>query len=539
MPHDVFISHSSKDKRIADAVCAILEQDKIRCWIAPRDVQPGANWGSAIVEAIDEARIMVVIFSCNSNKSGQVLREVERGVRQGNTIIPFRVENVLPSKDIELFISCYHWLDAMSPPLEQHITKLSGVINKLLGQPAREEETNVAVRSPPSGMTRLLWYLMAMGTAAFLAAAVLFWHFLPSSTKSDNVALEEPADKATIVGPVLLRWSYNKPDESNLQFELSITQAGQAEVRTLMRRNSFHLVDAPGLIRWKVRPVWKKLNGLEQRGEWSEERLFTSYPSSLHRVLLTRTINVGTAESEGIYVRDEGGSLTGFDIELLRIIGNGILKAHRVTGGVNISSTYRVWGENLFQLLKEDQRVDLLASGISIAPEREDRYDLIFTKPLLTYPQTIVTCAQHSPFLNGKLLLTRLAAVENTTNETLGRKLLVPSDADHLRLYRGSGAYDSMFSDLLTHHVEGLLMDKPYALEKIAEFSKSQVADFFTWDVTDQIVPQLEPEKIGFALRRTDLPLLQEINAQLDLLKDQKRALINKFFPHPEGFSPD
>src|ERR1700686_3972140 len=182
MPHDVFISHSSKDKRIADAVCAILEQDKIRCWIAPRDVQPGANWGSAIVEAIDEARIMVVIFSCNSNKSGQVLREVERGVRQGNTIIPFRVENVLPSKDIELFISCYHWLDAMSPPLEQHITKLSGVINKLLGQPARDEETNVAVRSPPSGMTRLLWYLMAMGTAAFLAAAVLFWHFLPSST---------------------------------------------------------------------------------------------------------------------------------------------------------------------------------------------------------------------------------------------------------------------------------------------------------------------------------------------------------------------
>ena len=52
-----------------------------------------------------------------------------------------------------------------------------------------------------------------------------------------------------------------------------------------------------------------------------------------------------------------------------------------------------------------------------------------------------------------------------------------------------------MFSDLLTHHVEGLLMDKPYALEKIAEFSKSQVAEFFTWDVTDQIVPQLEPEK--------------------------------------------
>jgi hypothetical protein len=130
------------------------------------------------------------------------------------------LDRSLPSKDIELFISCYHWLDAVSPPLEQHIAKLSEVINKLLGQPARDEEPNVAVRSRPSGRTGVLWYLMALGTAAFLAAVVLFWHFLPPSTKSDNVSLEEPADKATIVGPVLLRWSYNKPDESNLQFEL-------------------------------------------------------------------------------------------------------------------------------------------------------------------------------------------------------------------------------------------------------------------------------------------------------------------------------
>jgi ABC-type amino acid transport substrate-binding protein len=539
MPHDVFISHSSEDKKIADAVCAKLEQDKIRCWIAPRDVQPGTHWGSSIVEAIDEARIMVVIFSGNSNKSGQVLREVEHGVHKGNTIIPFRVENVLPSKDIELFISCCHWLDAMSPPLEQHIAKLSDAISRLLGQTTSDEGTKAAVKSPSKGRARRWWFWLALGTAAFLVAAFLFWHFLPPPVESESVALEEPADKATIVGPVLLRWSYSRPDEADLQFELSIAQADRPEVRTLMRRNSFHLIDAPGLIRWKVRPVWKKLSGSELRGEWSEERLFTSYPSELHRILLTRTINVGTAESEGIFVRDEGGSLTGFDIELLRIIGNGILKNHRVAGEVTIISTYRVWGESLFRLLKEDQRVDLLASGISIAQEREERYDLVFTKPLLTYPQTIVTAGQHNPFQDAQLLLMRLAVVENTTNETLGRKLLGPSSADHLQVYRGSGAYDSMFSDLLSHHVDGLLLDKPYALEKIAEFSKAQTADFVTWDVTDQIVPELQPEKIGFALRRTDLPLLQEINAQIDLVKAQKRDLINKFFPHPEGFSPD
>lgn len=34
MAHNVFISYSSKDKTIADAVCAGLEMEKIRCWIA-------------------------------------------------------------------------------------------------------------------------------------------------------------------------------------------------------------------------------------------------------------------------------------------------------------------------------------------------------------------------------------------------------------------------------------------------------------------------------------------------------------------------
>ncbi len=40
-PFDVFISYSSDDKLIADAICAELESRRIRCWIAPRDALPG------------------------------------------------------------------------------------------------------------------------------------------------------------------------------------------------------------------------------------------------------------------------------------------------------------------------------------------------------------------------------------------------------------------------------------------------------------------------------------------------------------------
>src|SRR4051794_1592529 len=69
--HDVFISYSSKDKTTADAVCAAIEADRVRCWIAPRDIRPGAQWGRAIVDAINDSRVMVLVYSANANRSAQ------------------------------------------------------------------------------------------------------------------------------------------------------------------------------------------------------------------------------------------------------------------------------------------------------------------------------------------------------------------------------------------------------------------------------------------------------------------------------------
>src|SRR5579862_6949246 len=90
--HDVFISYSHKDKLIADRVCAAMERRRIRCWIAPRDVAPGSDWSSSIIDALGEARVMLLVFSANSNVSQQVLREVERAVAKGVKIAPLRVE---------------------------------------------------------------------------------------------------------------------------------------------------------------------------------------------------------------------------------------------------------------------------------------------------------------------------------------------------------------------------------------------------------------------------------------------------------------
>ncbi len=132
MAHDAFVSYASENKTLADAVCSRLESKGIRCWIAPRDIAPGADWGAAIVEGIRAAQVLVLIFSQPANQSIQVKREVERAVSLGLAIIPFRIEDITPSSSLEYFISSAHWLDALTPPVELHIDRLAEAIQGLL-----------------------------------------------------------------------------------------------------------------------------------------------------------------------------------------------------------------------------------------------------------------------------------------------------------------------------------------------------------------------------------------------------------------------
>lgn len=140
MAHDVFVSYAHQDRTVANAVCATLEGHGIRCWIAPRDILPGSDWGEAIIDALKEAKIMILVFSSGSNESEQIKREVERAVHQGIAVVPFRIEDVLPNKTLEYFISTQHWLDALTPPLEDHLAHLAETITVLLAKKVGKEK---------------------------------------------------------------------------------------------------------------------------------------------------------------------------------------------------------------------------------------------------------------------------------------------------------------------------------------------------------------------------------------------------------------
>jgi lipoprotein NlpI len=155
MPHDVFISHAAKDKAAADAACATLEAAGIRCWIAPRDVQPGRSFAGEITRAIQGSKAMVLIFSAHTNNSEQVLREVQLAVNAHLHILQFRIEEVLLNDDLKYYLSTPHWLDALTPPLEDHLSRLRTSIKTLLNVSAEKPGEIVAPpAAPPPSIPR-------------------------------------------------------------------------------------------------------------------------------------------------------------------------------------------------------------------------------------------------------------------------------------------------------------------------------------------------------------------------------------------------
>jgi hypothetical protein len=134
------------------------------CWIAPRDVPFGANYGKAILDAIEAAELFVVLLSASANKSIHVTNEIERAASYGKTIIPLRLENVKPSREIEFHISARQWVDLFAGPQEreQNMRRFFSVLRDILrawlvpdlpplgeAQPVPERAPQPAITSPP------------------------------------------------------------------------------------------------------------------------------------------------------------------------------------------------------------------------------------------------------------------------------------------------------------------------------------------------------------------------------------------------------
>jgi tetratricopeptide (TPR) repeat protein len=190
MAHDVFISHSSKDKVWADAVCSTLEANGIKCWIAPRDIHEGTAYPAAVASALQTSRAVVLIFSAESNGAVMVQNEIALVVPRKIPIIPFRLEKVPPSGGMEYLINVSQWLDADSKDPEKSVALVVPAVQKLLSsEPATALDKVVIPKLPKLVYTyrrlRRLQIAVAVAVVLGLIGAGTTYYL----TRTDKVAV--------------------------------------------------------------------------------------------------------------------------------------------------------------------------------------------------------------------------------------------------------------------------------------------------------------------------------------------------------------
>lgn len=112
MNHDVFISYSSQDMEAAQAICHVLEQNEIRCWMAPRNIPPGTDYGDVIDEAIKSCKVVVIVYSEKAASSPWVTGELNVAFEEQKIIIPFRLDKTPLKGQTRVMLNQRHWIDA-------------------------------------------------------------------------------------------------------------------------------------------------------------------------------------------------------------------------------------------------------------------------------------------------------------------------------------------------------------------------------------------------------------------------------------------
>jgi hypothetical protein len=182
--HVVFISYSSHSSAMAGMVCQILEANGVKCWVAPRDIEPGAKFVPAIVQAIQGSQVLLLIFCSKSAVSEWVAKEVHMAVDYKKRVIPLRIENVEEGLELKPHLIGTQWEDATHGNLEIIVRNLVPVITgKKREEPPRPPrarswmEQFLGNRRRPNALRWAAIWVLPSGAVAMVAAPLLWFSF--------------------------------------------------------------------------------------------------------------------------------------------------------------------------------------------------------------------------------------------------------------------------------------------------------------------------------------------------------------------------
>ncbi|HEY1336061.1 MAG TPA: SUMF1/EgtB/PvdO family nonheme iron enzyme [Bryobacteraceae bacterium] len=190
MEHAVFISYSSTDHQAAEQICTALEKSGYGCWIAPRDIEPGADYPTAILNGVEQARVVVVIISEAAVASPHILTEIGHAFGDKKPIIPFRLSDAKLPPNFDYFLSMSQWLEATDGCTSENLARLNEAVGQALsGAPAAVQEK------------RKKRILPAVAVCVIATAGILYWRSPAAKTGAGLPPPKTDANPAEPKGP--------------------------------------------------------------------------------------------------------------------------------------------------------------------------------------------------------------------------------------------------------------------------------------------------------------------------------------------------
>src|SRR6266404_169176 len=177
MAAGIFVSYASHDAAVANSIADTLEQQGFKCWLAPRDVKPGAPYADAIVRAINEASVVVLVLSASAVVSPHVGREVERAASKHKQIIGFRIDAAPLSPELEYFLSNSQWIDVPTMGVSPALVKLAKAVGSGSGRTiAPDSGASARPEKRTTARTKLIAGAAVVAIVSVAAAvSVYFW----------------------------------------------------------------------------------------------------------------------------------------------------------------------------------------------------------------------------------------------------------------------------------------------------------------------------------------------------------------------------
>ena len=259
MSGHVFISHSDKDKTFAQMLLTALEDREVQCWIAPRDIPPGGSYADAIMQAIEECSLFILVYTAQSNASPHVLREVERALKYRRNIVPVRFDQSEPSRSLDYLLATVHWISIDTSMLKPTVGRAADQIAGCLSTPAGVRATPIvtlpaqppAGRAPINARSRAVKFAVLGATIVLLLVAAISWLVSRNSRTREKLA---PSIVASTPTPE------TKPSQAPTSVPPLVSPSAQ---QTEATPSSYHLVTPPAIASQEL-PASAAENAAEQ-----------------------------------------------------------------------------------------------------------------------------------------------------------------------------------------------------------------------------------------------------------------------------------